>query len=238
MNLQRARPAKAINPYYSMLRTIIEYRTLPPMPRKYDASRRLEAASRTREQILAAAFKLHGQGILDVESLAREANVSVATVRKHFPNREILFQGCTGYAMHLVPWPDLTMIAALADPAERTATAVAQLYRLLESLLGQTWGAYKLEDESAVMAATIRRSEGLCAAIADLIVAAWPLDPARAAGPRGLAAGLLSPLGYRALRTAGGLTPAQTTAQVTAALLHALQPATTAEEARAADHSP
>ena len=88
------------------------------MARKYDASRRSALAQRTREAILEAAFTLHGQGILDTESLAKAADVSVATIRKHFPTRELLFEGCTAFGMHLVPTPDLEAIGRVEDPAD------------------------------------------------------------------------------------------------------------------------
>ena len=64
-----------------------------------DASRRSAAAQRTREQIVAAAFHLHGEGVVQVEELARAARVSVATGRKRFPNREILFENCTAFGL-------------------------------------------------------------------------------------------------------------------------------------------
>jgi AcrR family transcriptional regulator len=201
------------------------------MTRNYDASRRVEAANRTRAEILAAAFKLHGQGVLDLDSLAREANVSVATVRKHFPNRELLFEGCTGYAMHTIALPDLTAITAVANPEERTRRAVAEVCRALEALLGQIWGAYKLEGESAVMAGVLRQAEGLCAAAAGLVFDAWLVCESCAPQLRGFVTGLLSPLGYRALRVAGPLPPEAAVAQLSAAVIRALQSCCEAEKA-------
>ena len=193
------------------------------MARDYDSSRRQEAARRTREAILAAAFKLHGQGIVDLDSLAREADVSVATVRKHFPNRELLFEGCTTYGLHLAPMPDFVGLATLADPRERLAETVRQGYALHESLFGQVWGAFKLEDESPVLAGTLREVEGAVHALAETAVAAFPDCGDEAAELRGLVAGMLSPLTYRGLRVHGGLSPAQATRSTTALLLQAFE---------------
>jgi AcrR family transcriptional regulator len=193
------------------------------MAREYDASRRQEAARRTREAILAAAFRLHGQGIFDLESLAREADVSVATVRKHFPNRELLFEGCTAYGFHQVSTPDPVALAAVTDPAIRLTEAVRQAYALHEGLFGQVWGAYKLADESAVLSATLRDVEGLMGALTEIVMAAWPDFGDTAGELRGLISGLLSPLAYRALRAHGHLSPEQATRSTTGLLLQALE---------------
>ncbi|MGI8925954.1 MAG: TetR/AcrR family transcriptional regulator [Tepidiformaceae bacterium] len=193
------------------------------MSREYDASRRQQAAQRTREAILAAAFNLHGQGILDLESLARDADVSVATVRKHFPNREQLFQGCTAYGFHRVAVPDPAALAAIADPAQRLTQTVIQVYALHEALFGQEWSAYKLVDESPVMAATVDELEGLVTALVDIANAGWNGSDEACAATRGLVSGFLSPLTYRAFRIHGQLSPEQATRQATAMLLQALQ---------------
>jgi AcrR family transcriptional regulator len=193
------------------------------VPRNYDASRRREAASRTREAILAAAFELHGRGELGLEALAAAANVSLATVRKHFPNRELLFEACTNYGLHLVPTPDPHAIASIEDPGERLAEAVTQAYRLHEALFGQVWAAYRLEDESPALAAALHQVEAVSAELAGSAVAGWPgSDASRGDLPR-LVAGLLGPLTYRGLRVHGQLSPGAATGLVTTLLLQALE---------------
>lgn len=201
------------------------------MARTYDSSRRVQAAQRTREAILAAAFRLHGLGVLDMESLAQEADVSVATVRKHFPTRELLFESCTEFGMHLVPLPDVPAIASTPDAAARTRLAVEQLFTAHEALTGQMWSAYRLEDESPALAAVLSKVEDLTELVAGLVVEAWPLDEGRVKETRGFVVGLLNPLTYRALRRYGGLTPEQAIRQTQATLLHALAGA----EGRASD---
>jgi AcrR family transcriptional regulator len=202
--------------------------------RKYDASRRIALAEKTREAILEAAFRLHGQGIFDMERLAKEADVSVATVRKHFPTRELLFEGCTAFGMHLVPMPDLGAIAAIEDPADRAREAVRQVYALHEALLGQVWNGFKLEDESPSLAAVIQQIASIVGAAAQIVSAAWP---ARAGGGdafHGFVSGMLSPLTYRALRIQAGLSPGDATSQVAEALVRAGESAPGAEEGAAA----
>ncbi|MBI5947522.1 MAG: TetR/AcrR family transcriptional regulator [Chloroflexi bacterium] len=193
------------------------------MARNYDSSRRQDAARRTREAILAAAFKLHGEGVLDLDTLAREADVSVATVRKHFPNRELLFEGCTTYGLHLVPLPDFAALAAITDPRQRLARAVHEAYGFHEALFGQIWSGFKLEDESPALAATVRQVESVAGALAERVVEAWPDRGDEASELRGLVAGMLSPLTYRGLRLHGGLSPEQATRGTTTFLLQAFE---------------
>jgi AcrR family transcriptional regulator len=168
-----------------------------------------------------AAFRLHGEGVFDLEALAREADVSPATVRKHFPTREVLFEHCTAYGMHLVSPPDLPAIRATPDAAERTLLAVRQVYALHESLFGQIWGAYKLEDESPALAAVIGQVADVTASVADLIIEGWQIASRDAVALQGFTIGLLTPLTYRSMRVYGGLSPEQAIACTVEALLHA-----------------
>ena len=189
------------------------------MTRKYDASRREAAAQKTREQILDAAFKLHGQGIVDFESLALEANVSLATVRKHFPNREILFENCTAWGLHYAAMPDMEQLAATADPEERFRLTVQQLYGLYESLFGQLWMSYLHQGESAVAARVLTELEGFVGQVIDLALSLW----AASQSTTRLVTGLLGFLTYRSLRHAGGLSQDEATTQITSILLSHLK---------------
>lgn len=201
------------------------------MARTYDSSRRAALSQKTREAILEAAFRLHGLGVLDTETLAREANVSVATVRKHFPTREALFEGCTAWGIRLAPMPNLAALAAIADPAERTREAVRQVYTLHEALAGQVWGAFKLEDESPAMAGSLLQLDQLVGAVTQLLAAPESDD----GGQPGFIAGMLSPLTFRALRVTGGLSAAEAVARVTGVLLPAPRPAPGSEKAVSGD---
>jgi AcrR family transcriptional regulator len=170
------------------------------MGRKYDSSRRRKAAERTREEILGAALKLHWQGITGFEPLAREAGCSVATLRKHFPNREALFQGCTHAFAGTLEMPDLEALAAIGDPAQRLARSVAELCRIHEAQLGYAWLASRERADSPALDAAMAAYDGLTDAIAGIIT-----PPGSARAP--LVRGLLDFLTYRALRLSGQLAP-------------------------------
>lgn len=196
---------------------------MAPVARTYDSSRRKEAARQTRDAILAAAFELHGRGIFDLESLAEEARVSIATIRRHFPNREMLLEGCTDIGLQLAPMPDHAALAAIADPRELLFEVVRQTFGFHESLFAQLWFGFKLEDESAALAGMLREIKGVVAAMTDIAVSAWPNRGDEPSETRGMVSGMLSPLTYRGLRLHGPLSPEVATRTTTRLLLNAFE---------------
>lgn len=181
------------------------------MARKYDASRRRKAAENTRRDILRAALKLHWEGVTEFEPLAREAGCSVATLRKHFPNKEALFQGCTHAFAGTLAMPDLAALAAIDDPARRLERSVAELCRIHEAQLGYAWLGAQLRGESPTLDAVMQGYDDLIDAVAAI---ATPPGSARAP----LIRGLLDYLTYRALRLSGRLSPADAARELTATL--------------------
>lgn len=66
-------------------------------PRKYDMGKRRAAVEETRRRIVEAALALHSEkGIFGTswQDIARRADVSVATVYKHFPSVDELVPAC------------------------------------------------------------------------------------------------------------------------------------------------
>ena len=173
------------------------------MVRQYDSSRRRKAAERTRQDILQAALKLHWDGITGFKLLASEAGVSLATLRKHFPSKEILFSGCTQAFAETMTMPDLPDLGAITDPEQRIEQNVSELCRMHETMFGYAWLGAQQRENSPTLDATMRAYEGLADAIAGIIT---PADFSRAA----LVRGLLDFLSYRALRLSGRLSPGET----------------------------
>lgn len=181
------------------------------MVRKYNASRRRKAAESTRRDILRAALKLHWQGITEFEPLAREAGCSVATLRKHFPNKEALFQGCTHAFAGTLQMPDVEALAAIDDPPQRLERSVAELCRIHEAMFGYAWLSAQQRKDSPTLDAGMKAYEGLADAVAELIT---PPNAAQAA----LIRGLLDFLTYRALRLSGRLSAQQAAAELVGTL--------------------
>jgi len=108
------------------------------MPRKYDMSKRALARAETQRRIIEATAKLHGQnGVLGTswQDIAKEADVSVATVYAHFPSLDELLPACGALVMERVrpPTPEsATEIIGdaqrLEERFERVATELFNFY--------------------------------------------------------------------------------------------------------------
>jgi AcrR family transcriptional regulator len=181
------------------------------MTRRYDSTRRKQAAERTRRDILEAALKLHWEGITELEPLAREAGCSVPTVRKHFPTKEELFLNCTRTFGETLVLPDLAALGAIADPERRLGESVSELCRIHEAMFGYAWLSARMREDSEVLDETMTAYEGLADAVTGIVTPAGsPNKPA--------VRGFLDFLTYRALRLSGGLSPEETRRQLIATL--------------------
>ncbi len=100
-------------------------------PRPYRKRKRAVSELETRQRITEAAVALHqtvGPARTSVKAIAERAGVDRATVYRHFPDEQALFNACTShyYARH--PMPDPSRWAAITDPDERLRAALADLY--------------------------------------------------------------------------------------------------------------
>jgi AcrR family transcriptional regulator len=100
-------------------------------PRPYRKRKRAELEEETRRRITEAAVKLHGTigpAKTTVSGIAREAGVQRATVYRHFPDEDAIYEACTSHYRALHPPPDLGDWAAIAEPGERLRVALTQTY--------------------------------------------------------------------------------------------------------------
>ncbi|MFO1054618.1 MAG: TetR family transcriptional regulator [Planctomycetota bacterium] len=176
------------------------------MPRKYDASRRRASAQETRRRILDAAVRLHGQGVTAYEPLASAAGVSLATVRKHFPSREHLFQGCTSHFLANLQLPDFAAVARVRDAGQRLIRVVELVCALLDAAHDLVWHSAPFTDSStALSTAAAQLSTLLDEATAALVDGpGLGLRASSRAAVRKRVRALLDPLTYRAFRTVAG----------------------------------
>lgn len=172
----------------------------PHMARRYDASRRKQAAELTRKKIVDAALKLHWEGISEFEPLARDAGCSLPTVRKHYPSKEALYRDCTRTFAESLTMPDLDALGRIAEPAHRLEEAVSELCRIHEAMFGYAWFSAHSRKDSPTLDAEMRAYEGLADAITEIIVK-------KNGSKHALVRGLLDFLSYRALRLSGALAP-------------------------------
>lgn len=119
--------------------------------RPYRMTRRAELEAETRLRITESAVALHerlGPARTTMVAIAEHAGVRRSTVYRHFPDEEALFDACSSHWRAANPPPDLRAWGAIADPAERTETALRELY----AFFGRTRGMYTslFRDESLV----------------------------------------------------------------------------------------
>jgi len=170
------------------------------MTRKYDARRRKKSAELTRTDILQAAMKLHWHGITEFEPLAREAGCSLATLRKYFPSKEVLFGSCSQAFGETLVMPDLPALSAIPEDSQRIEENVSELCRMHEAMFGYAWLGAQQRHNSPTLDAVMNDYEGLADEIAGIVTAQNP-------GKYSLVRGLLDFLSYRALRLSGKLSP-------------------------------
>jgi AcrR family transcriptional regulator len=106
-------------------------------PRTYRKRRRAEQEQRTRTRITEAAVRLHGTvgpARTTVSGVAKEAGVQRATVYRHFPTEERLFEACTAHYWAQHPLPQIDAWAEVQDPSERLRLALAEFYDFYEEV--------------------------------------------------------------------------------------------------------
>src|SRR5690242_15485368 len=99
--------------------------------RPYRMTRRAENEEQTRRRITESAVALHeelGPAHTSISAIAEHAGVRRSTVYRHFPTEEALFAACSSHWRAANPAPDPSSWAAIADPAERTRSALRELY--------------------------------------------------------------------------------------------------------------
>lgn len=108
-------------------------------PREYDMSRRAAAVERTRRRIVEATVELHGErGIFGTSwrDIAERADVSVATVYKHFPSLDELVPACGELLMEKIrpPSPESAhdVIGNAVGVVERLERAALELFGFYE----------------------------------------------------------------------------------------------------------
>lgn len=108
-------------------------------PRAYRMDRRELAREETRRRIVEATARLHGErGVLGTSwrDIAREADVSVATVYAHFPSLDELLPACGRLVMERArpPRPEdaADLVAGAADRGERLRIVARELFAFYE----------------------------------------------------------------------------------------------------------
>jgi AcrR family transcriptional regulator len=130
--------------------------------RRYELRKRADAMEATRRRITEAAVELHGSvgpARTTITAIAERSGVQRQTVYRHFPTEDDLFAACSQHFYEGDRWPDPERWRAIADPAERIAAALDELY------------AYYERNES--MWTNVLRDETLVASVASALTGFW-----------------------------------------------------------------
>jgi AcrR family transcriptional regulator len=103
--------------------------------RKYELKKRAADMAETRRRITEAAVELHGTvgpARTTMSAVARRAGVQRHTVYRYFPTEDDLVAACSAHFFATNPWPDPEAWLELADPDERLARALNELYAYYE----------------------------------------------------------------------------------------------------------
>src|SRR5256885_14867608 len=117
--------------------------------RPYRMKRRAELEEQTRRRITESAVALHeevGPAQTSISAIAERAGVRRSTVYRHFPDEEALFAACSSHWRTANPPPDPSRWSTIPNTAERTETALRELYEFY----GRTEAMYDslLRDEA------------------------------------------------------------------------------------------
>jgi AcrR family transcriptional regulator len=99
--------------------------------RPYRMKRRAELEEQTRLRITESAVALHqevGPAQTSISAIAERAGVRRSTVYRHFRDEDALFAACSSHWRAAHPPPDHRSWSSIEPPAERTRTALRELY--------------------------------------------------------------------------------------------------------------
>jgi AcrR family transcriptional regulator len=151
--------------------------------RKYEKKQRAEAEAQTRLRITESAVELHGTlgpAQTTMSAVAEHAGVRRSTLYRHFPDERALFGACSAHWAENNPPPDISRWAEVADPDERLALALGELYAYYHRAGGMIDKLLRDEDALPVVAEKFAAYHQFLAIAAEIL--------ARGRGLRGNAA--------------------------------------------------
>lgn len=173
--------------------------------RRYRMSKRRGDIDKTRQRIIEAAVHLHGTAgpaQTTFSAVAERAGVQRSTLYRHFPDEASLFGACTTHWLAHHPWPRPQAWRAIADPGERLAQALADLYRYYEenqAMIGNSFRDFDVMPESVQ---ELMRSQ--LDDMRQALLEGWPDAPGDPVSPSAAIAHALDFTSWRSL-TAHGL---------------------------------
>ena len=186
-------------------------------------ARRAASRNETRNRIVEATAKLHGErGVLGTtwQDIAREADVSVSTVYAHFPSLNELLPACGQLVMNRIRPPAAGDAGEIIGDAHGTRERLLRVARALFSFYERGGPHIEVDIRERQLPGMREWEESQRATVAALVGAAVADDAATPAGVRLISAFFDLPT-YKALRSRGVSTKraAETVAEVALGLL-------------------
>src|ERR687897_1092841 len=193
------------------------------MPRRYDMTRRAASRNETRNRIVEATAKLHGErGVLGTswQEIAREADVSVSTVYAHFPSLDELLPACGQLVMSRVRPPTAAAAAEIVGDTRSSRERLIRVARELFSFYERGGPHIEVDIRERQLPGMREWEESQRATVAALVRAALVDERPTTASVR-LISAFFDLATYKALRTRGVSTKraAETVAEVALGLL-------------------
>ena len=193
------------------------------MPRRYDMTRRAASRQETRERIVEATAKLHGElGVLGTswQDIAREADVSVSTVYAHFPSLDELLPACGQLVMSRVRPPSAGDADEIIGGAQSTRERLVRVARELFAFYERGGPHIEVDVRERRLPGMREWEASQRATVAALVRAALAGERPAAASVQ-LISAFFDLATYKALRTRGVTTrrAAETAAEVALGLL-------------------
>lgn len=153
------------------------------MPRKYDMSKRSAAVEETRKRIVEATMELHnskGPAATSWEEIAERADVSPATVYRHFPSFDELLPACGELSFRRLDLPGDDRVRERFDRVEgarqRLALFVTELFAIYERGGRAIWAVRRDREALPVLQEAHEEIEGRLEAIAEIALGPLGLD--------------------------------------------------------------
>ena len=148
----------------------------PGAKRPYELRKRAATMSATRQKITEATVDLHGTigpARTTISAVAAHAGVQRHTVYRHFPTEQDLYRACAGHWFAQHPAPEADAWRAIADPAERLATGLDELYGYYEGTEEMFTHVLRDAAQVPVLDATLERFRTRLDDLATALATGW-----------------------------------------------------------------
>ncbi len=150
--------------------------------RPYRKRRRAELEQETRLRITEATVELHaevGPAHTTVSGIAERAGVQRATVYRHFPDMDALFEACSTHWLNLNPAPDLEQWGAIDEVGRRLRVGLDEVYAWYEHTEDMVELLYRDRALMPELDTRLRMRDGYFAAATETLMRGRPERGAR-----------------------------------------------------------